>query len=162
MVHLNLMLQQIYLEAPEDLPSYFINAWNARDAAGIANLFAEDASFVNVVGLWWNDRAAIWKAHEYGLRVIFPKSNLELRKTKARYLSETAAIVHARMKLSAQSGHGDLSEPTSRMNIFTFVLEKQEAGWVCVAAHNTDIVPGKETNIINQDGQLRAVDYRKK
>ena len=156
------MLQQVYLETPEDLPLHFIAAWNERDAEGIANLFAEVASFVNVVGLWWNDRAAIWKAHEYGLRVIFPESKLELRKIQLRSISATAAVVQARMKLSAQSSHEELSKPASRMNIFTFVLEKRELGWVCVAAQNTDIVPGKETNIVDQEGKLKAVDYRKK
>lgn len=156
------MLQQVYLEAPEELPMRFIKAWNERDPAGIANLFAEDASFVNVVGLWWNDRAAIWKAHEYGLRVIFPDSRLELRKTQLRIISDEAAVVQARMKLSAQSSHGNLSKPASRMNVFTFVLEKRVQGWVCVAAQNTDIVPGKETNIVDQEGNLKAVDYRKK
>ena len=156
------MLQQVYLEAPEELPMRFIKAWNERDPAGIANLFAEDASFVNVVGLWWNDRAAIWKAHEYGLRVIFPDSRLELRKTQLRIISDEAAVVQARMKLSAQSSHGNLTKPASRMNVFTFVLEKREQGWVCVAAQNTDIVPGKETNIVDQEGNLKAVDYRKK
>lgn len=156
------MLQQVYLEAPEALPLRFIKAWNERDPAGIANLFAEDASFVNVVGLWWNDRVAIWKAHEYGLRVIFPDSRLELRKTQLRIISDEAAVVQARMKLSAQSSHGNLSKPASRMNVFTFVLEKRVQGWVCVAAQNTDIVPGKETNIVDQEGNLKAVDYRKK
>lgn len=154
------MLQQTYLETPEALPLEFVRAWNARDAEGIANLFAKDAAFINVVGLWWNDREAIWKAHEYGLRVIFPDSTVELRTTKLRYLSNTTAIVHARMKLSAQSAHENIAKPKPRMNIFTFVLQKLPEGWICVAAHNTDIVPGKETNIIDQEGRLGAVDYR--
>ena len=156
------MLEQVYLDLPEDMPQRFVTAWNAKDALQIANLFAEDAAFVNVVGLWWNDRKAIWKAHDYGLRVIFPDSQLEVRKVKLRYLTDTTAVVHARMRLNAQSGHNKLERPGSRMNIFTFVLQKLEKGWVCMAAHNTDIVPGKETNIVDELGNLRAVDYRKR
>ena len=30
----------------------------------------------------------------------------------------------------------------------------------CASAQNTDIVPGMETNIIGDDGQLRSVNYR--
>ena len=153
--------KQIYLEHPEDMPRKWVEAWNARDAWGLANLFVDDAEFVNVVGLWWHNSADIWKAHDYGLRVIFNASTLELRKTTCRHVGERAAVVHARMKLSGQSSYGDTQSPLDRKNIFSFVMEKTDRGWVCVSAHNTDVVPGKETNLIGEDGEMKAVDYRK-
>lgn len=48
------------------------------------------------------------------------------------------------------------------MNIFIFVLEKRELGWVCVVVQNMDIVFGKEINIVDQEGNLKVVDYCKK
>lgn len=154
-------LEQIYCHQAEDVPLKFVEAWNQRDAAGIAGLFVEDAEFVNVVGLWWHDRRAIWKAHDYGLRVIFNDSTLELRQTKVRQLSETHALVHARMKLTGQTGHEGMEKPRARFNVFSMVVEKRDKGWVCVSAHNTDQVPGKETNIVDEEGNIQSVDYRK-
>ncbi len=41
---------------PEEFPRAFAAAWMARDAVALAALFAADADFVNVAGLWWEDR----------------------------------------------------------------------------------------------------------
>lgn len=155
-------ISPLYTQQPEDIPQLFVDAWNKRDAAGIAGLFAKDAEFVNVVGLWWHDRQSIWKAHDYGLKVIFKDSSLELRQTKVRYLSDSHALVHARMKLSGQTAHQSVEKPKSRFNIFSMVAEKRSQGWVCISAHNTDQVPGKETNIVDGKGNIQSVDYRKR
>jgi hypothetical protein len=37
-------------------------AWNRHDMKAFANLFAEDADFVNVAGAWWKGRAEIEEA----------------------------------------------------------------------------------------------------
>ena len=154
-------LQQIYLANPEDLPEKWAEAWNQRDAVALANLFTEDAEFVNVVGLWWHNREAIWKAHEYGLRMIFNESYLTIRKTTRKDIATDVAIVHSRMKLTGQTSIGGIKQPADRMNVFSFVMKKEDKGWVCVSAHNTDIIPGMETNIVNEKGEMRSVDYRK-
>lgn len=44
--------------------SRFIKAWNSHDMKAFANLFTEDADFVNVIGLWWKGRGDIQKQHE--------------------------------------------------------------------------------------------------
>ena len=153
------------IETPEDIPRLFAEAWNRNDARALADLFAEDAEFVNVVGIWWHNRDAIFKAHDYGLKVIFSESTVKVTKTVVRYVGEckTAAVVHARMKLSGQTSHAGVENPHFRQNVFSFVAEKLtgDSGWICVSAHNTDIVPSQETNIIDEQGRFRSVDYRK-
>jgi uncharacterized protein (TIGR02246 family) len=146
--------------APDDIPVRFAEGWNERDPDKIAAIFDQDADFVNVVGIWWENRDDIREAHDYGLRVIFNDSVLKTGKVKIRYLSESVAVVHARMRLSGQTPveGNDLQE---RRNIFTFVVHKGDNGWSCSAAQNTDIVPGKETNAII-GGEFQSVDYRKK
>ncbi len=147
-------------EKPENIANEFIEAWNGRDADRLASLFDEDADFVNVVGLWWYDRSAIRKAHAYGFERIFNASVLELISLKVRHLSEDIAIVHARMRLSGQSPVGAAATPKQRRNIFTFVVRRGDKGWSCVAAHNTDIVPGMETNVIDDNGKFGSANYR--
>jgi len=44
----------------------------------------------------------------------------------------------------------------------SLVVHQTPAGWRCASAHNTDVVPGSETNIIDDQGRLRSVSYRDK
>jgi uncharacterized protein (TIGR02246 family) len=150
----------LVLQQPEDIPRHFATAWNEKDARKLAGVFSEDADFVNVTGLWWHDRDAIFRAHDYGLRVIFAESTLSVRQTRVRKIGDQVAVVQARFKLIGQSGQGKTTNPGDRMTILTFVVEKRREGWVCVTAHNTDIVPGKETHIVDEEGNLKTADYR--
>ena len=147
---------------PEDIPRLFAEAWNARKPDALAALFEEDAEFVNVVGLWWHNKEDIKKAHAYGLKTIFNTSHLEIRQIKTKMLSLEIAVVHCRMKLSGQSSQGNVQKPAARFNLFSFVVRNNGSQWLCAAAHNTDIIPGKETNIVDETGTMQAVDYRKK
>lgn len=147
------------LHRPEDIAPAFAAAWMDRDADALAALFAEDADFVNVVGIWWEDRAAIRKAHHYGLTTFFRASRLTLGRTKLRRIGPDAAVVHARMILTGQIAP-DGSEAGRRTGILSFVMARQEdGGWLCVSAQNTDIVPGRET-FVRQGDDLVPKDYR--
>lgn len=64
-------MQQAPVTDPAQIPHCFAASWNNRDAEAVAALFVSDADFVNVVGLRWEQRAAMREAHAYGLRVIF-------------------------------------------------------------------------------------------
>lgn len=145
-------------ESPEDVPRLFAEAWNSRNASALANLFAEDADFVNVVGLWWHNRADIEHAHEYGLQTFFKSSQLIPRRVEVRQLGGDAAVVHVRWKLMDQLDNaGKTLDP--RFTIMVFVLHRQDTGWIVVAAHNTEVIPGAETFVATDD-KLDAVDYR--
>ncbi len=148
------------LDRPEHVPRVFVEAWNRGDARTLAAIFDEDADFINVVGLWWHDRAAIERAHAYGLAHLFDRSTLRLLRVKVKPLSEDIAVVHARMRLTGQTPVAGIARPQPRMNLFTFVVHRVGEAWRCAAAHNTDIVPGMETNVTDEAGRLRAVDYR--
>ncbi len=153
-------MQADRLDRPESIPAAFVDAWNRRDPDGIAELFEEDAEFVNVTGLWWHDREAIRVAHAYGLQRIFDRSTLRLGIVRVKQLSSDIAVVHARMTLEGQSPIDGVGVPEPRTTIFSFVVTRTAEGWRCVSAHNTDVVPGRETNIVER-GRLRSVDYRK-
>ena len=150
-----------FLDSPERIPEAFVEAWNRRDARALAALFDEDAEFVNVVGLWWHDRAAIERAHAYGLERIFPDSTLTLVRTTVKRLRDDVAVVHARMRLTGQTPIDGIDAPQARTTIFSFVVHRSESGWSCASAHNTDVVPGAETNVIDEAGQFQSADYRR-
>jgi uncharacterized protein (TIGR02246 family) len=145
---------------PEQIPSLFAAAWNERDPDSLASLFEDDAEFVNVTGLWWHDRASIRKAHAYGLERIFNASTLSIDETRVKQLSQDVAVVYARMTLSGQTPVGKIKQPGSRRNVFSFVARRVGEQWLCASAHNTDVVPNMETNIVDDEGAFRAVNYQ--
>ena len=120
---------------PKDIAGLFARAWNENDAEAIASLFAEDAEFVNVTGLWWHNRKSILKAHRYGLDTIFQDAAATIKRTKTKWLTDEIAVVHAKMELSGQTALGNIKNPGKRQNIFSFVMQKTPEGWLCVSAH---------------------------
>lgn len=144
---------------PSDFPDAFAQAWMERDGTAIAALFVEDADFVNVVGIWWEDRAAIDRAHSYALKSFFATSRLSVGRKKVRALGQDHALVHARVRLSGQI-NPDGTEAGDRQTILSFVLVRTGEGWLALSAQNTDIVPGVETFRATAEG-LTPTDYRR-
>lgn len=148
---------------PKDIPYRFAEAWNVYNPDGIANLFVEDADFVNVTGKWWNNKTDIWKAHDFGLRVIFQNSKLEILNVKLKNISDNVAVVHCRLRLSGQTKNHSEKEVGNRETMFIFVATKQDNDeWLCVSAQNTDIVFGMQTNIRDESGELKSVSYKER
>ncbi|ABM08634.1 conserved hypothetical protein [Paenarthrobacter aurescens TC1] len=118
----------------------------------------EDADFVNVVGMWWNNRRQIMFNHDYGFRHMFPDTEMVLEKVKVRELGTEVAVVHARWSMTGQiTPTGERSGP--RRGVISFTAVRQSDGrWLAVSAQNTDIVPGKQTNVA-ADGRLTPESY---
>lgn len=144
--------------SPADFPHAFARAWAARDAGALAALFADDADFVNVVGIWWRDAAAIERAHALGLGTFFAQSTLRIGRVAVRELGTDHAVVHARMHLRGQiAPDGSSADP--RQTIMLFVLARRAGGWIGLAALNTEVIAGAET-MLAHGGSLRPQDYR--
>lgn len=137
------------------------------DARAIADLFVEDADFVNVVGLWWRDRDRIEQAHAYGFERIFGRSTMTLGRVRTRRLGEDVAVVHAAWRITGQSapdgddGPGD-DGPGDRSGVLVLVMARSADGWRAVAAQNTDRVPGADTLVTGPAGTpgVRGASYR--
>ncbi|MBS1783634.1 MAG: hypothetical protein JSS78_11250 [Bacteroidetes bacterium] len=54
----------------------------------MSRLFEEDADFIKVVGLWWNNRQVNFNAHDYELKDIFKDPVLSIIKLKTKMLFE--------------------------------------------------------------------------
>ncbi len=126
--------------SPDMLPSLFASAWNAHDMAALAQLFAEDADFVNVVGIWWRDRRAIEEAHAFAHHTFFRDSHLKIEDATVKYLRPDLVTVHSRWTLSGQD-EPDGSVAKLRRGVLLFVASHEHHGWCIRTAQNTDIVP---------------------
>lgn len=139
------------MKDPDDVVNLWERAWNDADAGAIADLFADDADFVNVVGLWWHDKASIQDAHAFGFAKMFPDSKMTMAKPHVRHIGNEAAVVQCQWHMVGQIS--PIGVPAGeREGVFTFVLERRTGGWITVAAQNTDIQPGAQTHINSPDG----------
>jgi len=129
----------------------FSAAWNSHDMVAFGKLFASDADFVNVAGLWWRGRKEIQMQHAwthgaipidtpgfdaadrpyYG---IFKSSSLQIKSIDVRFLRKDVAVAHVRCELL-----GDARTANPRVTVLTLVLTRQDGEWLIAAAHNTEI-----------------------
>jgi uncharacterized protein (TIGR02246 family) len=115
-------------------------AWNARDAAAYANLFAEDGDVVNVLGWWWRGRAAIQSKLADAFAWVFRDSKLTIAEVHTRFLDQATAIVHVRWTLDgAKVPPGAPAAP--REGIQLQVLRKVGDRWLITSFQNTNAVP---------------------
>lgn len=150
-------------QSPKSILTGFQQAWNTHDADALAELFVDDAHFVNVTGLWWSNKAQIRQAHAFGFKHIFGNSTMTVGRTEIRMLGEDHAVVHGRVTVTGQNTP-DGQQAEDRRTVFSFVVTRlsDEHGtlWKAVAAQNTDVVPGgPETHVNSPDGP-QAVRYR--
>ncbi len=64
----------------------FAECWNRHDMNAFAEVFAPDAEFVNVVGLWWKGKDEIKRAHERTHATMFKNSRLTITEVSVRFL----------------------------------------------------------------------------
>ncbi|MGB6686976.1 MAG: SgcJ/EcaC family oxidoreductase [Terracidiphilus sp.] len=128
--------------------SGFAETWNRHDMEAFGRLFAPDADFVNVAGDWWKGRQAIQMRHAYAHGTIpadtpgdqpryygiFKTSTLRFTQIDVRFLRKDVAVAHASMELL-----GDARTSNPRHTLATFVLTRQNGGWLIAAAQNTEI-----------------------
>lgn len=117
----------------------FAECWNRHDMNAFAALFAADAQFVNVVGLWWRGRDEIRKAHEFTHATMFRNSRLTISETDIRFPADTIAIARSRWRLEGHVSPEGQPLP-ARTGILVHVLAHTSGTWLIVDSQNTDII----------------------
>jgi uncharacterized protein (TIGR02246 family) len=135
----------------------FVEAWNAHDADALGALFAPDADFVNVAGLWWHGRARIVRTHRKAFLTYFAGATLTEERLESRALAPTAALARLRVWLDGQTTPEGAPAGPRRTLLLLAAAETPE-GWRLVAAQNTDVAPEGETLLAEGDA-LNPVRY---
>ena len=125
----------------ERVVAAFAEAWNRHDMEAFAELFAPDAEFVNVVGMWWKGRAEIKAAHEFTHSTMFKSSRLTILETSVRFLVPELAIARSRWLLENHVGPDGEPLP-ARHGVLVNLLARQGGRWSIIDAQNTDIIEG--------------------
>ena len=125
----------------ERVVAAFAEAWNRHDMEEFAELFAPDAEFVNVVGMWWKGRAEIKAAHEFTHSTMFKSSRLTILETTVRFPAPQLAIARSRWLLDNHLGPDGAALP-ARNGVLVNVLALRGSTWSIIDAQNTDIIEG--------------------
>lgn len=114
------------------------HAWNNHDMTALEELFTDDAHWVNIVGMHWQGKAAIIKAHSVFHRTIFQKTELTFGDMGIRAITPdvAAAVVTAKVGTFRTP---DGAERPSADNRISFVLTKRDGTWRIAHGHNTVI-----------------------
>jgi uncharacterized protein (TIGR02246 family) len=116
-------------------------ALNKKDMKMYADLFADDADWINVVGMHWRGKAAVVKAHEVYLKTVFRDGGMSNRDITIRAVTPDVAIA---VVIEDDKGGGilpDGSKPSPGSGRLTYVLVKRGGKWKITHGHNTHIDP---------------------
>ena len=136
------------------------SAWNQGDSVAWADLFAEDADFVHMLGGHFTGRASIERGHRTIFDTIYKGSTNKFVVEKVRFVGDQVAIVFvfATLKLTTPGMPPQINARP------TIVLQRQDGAWKIVTFQNTVVTPegapaGKDP-IANQHpikGQAKAL-----
>ena len=113
----------------------FANGWNAASGAALAEAFAVDADFTNVMGLRAHGRDVIARGHDEILATVFRGTHLTAAVESVRFLRPDVATVDATFTLSQADGqpHPLVSKGGSKAS---FVATKERGTWLIAAFCN--------------------------
>jgi uncharacterized protein (TIGR02246 family) len=127
-------------QAVRAIGSQMIETWNAHDMKAFAELFRDDAEFVNVYGTWWTGRERIQAEHEATHATVFRQSRLSARNMRVKFLRPDVASLHTLWELTRLTLPDGQALP-DRKGVLVYFLVKDAGEWRIVVAQNTDIAP---------------------
>jgi uncharacterized protein (TIGR02246 family) len=119
-------------------------ALDRKDMKMYADLFADDADWVNVVGMHWRGKAAVVKAHQAYLKTVFRDGGMSTGEMSIRPVTSDVAIV---VVTEINRGGGilpDGSKAPPGSGRLTYVLVKRGGVWKITHGHNTTIDPNAQ------------------
>lgn len=124
------------LAAPADFARAFANAWSTHDARSLAALFADDADFLTLTGIWAEGEKAITEALAGELMGAFARAKLVTGRGRIRDVAPGVALISQRFVLSGIV-HADGSDAGRVGAILSATLVSGATGWQVVAAQFT-------------------------
>ncbi len=122
------------MQSPEAVLAAYVAAWNAHDMKAFANLFSEDADYVNAYGDWWRGREALQTKNSEAHDSYYARTRLRTETPVIRPIDEKMVLVESRWIL-----HGDTrAKRDERHGFVTLVMTKDENRWRIPLAQNTE------------------------
>jgi len=118
----------------------FVSIWNAHDMARLIEIYADDADFVNVIGMRWKGVDQIAQMHVLLHESRMRQTTLRSEGMTVRVLAPSVAVVHDTWVLTGDPGAPGWKVGEQRRGILVHVLKLDGAGkWHIAVSQNTDI-----------------------
>ena len=116
------------------------NAWNTHNMDAFSNLLTNDCQWVNVVGMWWNGKDAVKRAHVAFHKIMFHDVSLHTQQLSLRQIAPgvIGAIAVTHMGAYKTPDGSVIPEGDYRMSA-TLVARRE--GWRIDGAQVTPINP---------------------
>ena len=125
-----------FADATRDRFARFLAAYNDGDAAGLAALFTEDATFVNVAAGLARGRDEIETMHGAGFASFLRGTQISFDDVEVRSLGPDHGIGLGHWSIHPhENGSGE--KFPERRGLLSFVLVKSSEGWRIAAGQNT-------------------------
>ncbi len=117
--------------------------WNQHDMVSMAELFADDCHWVNIVGMHWPGKTAVVTGHEAIHRTFFRTTDIELADVEIRTIAPDVAAAVILLKVGPFAPPDGIPRPESKDRL-SLVLTKRDGRWRIAHGHNTVIDPAAQ------------------
>ncbi|HUS00763.1 MAG TPA: SgcJ/EcaC family oxidoreductase [Chitinophagaceae bacterium] len=116
----------------------FADAWNVHNAKLFSRLFAVDADFTNVKGVYRHGRTAFEEFHAPFFKTVWSSSTLKIKKSTIRFIRTDVAAIDAWWDLDGLKAPDGSGRPP-RTGLLMFIMTRQENSWLITVMHNMDL-----------------------
>jgi uncharacterized protein (TIGR02246 family) len=122
--------------AIRDLAKQYSTAWNSGDAKNAAAVYADDASFINIIGVETKGRAAIEKNMADSLAGEMKGTTFVATMDTIRFIKPDVAVVQGTTNIT-----GGATPPDGLKGHYLLVATKQGGSWKVLAVHTAALPP---------------------
>jgi uncharacterized protein (TIGR02246 family) len=130
-------------EAVGSVVKGYCEAWNAHDMKALAELFVDDAHWINIVGMHWPGKPAVVAGHAAYHQTFFRTTGIEMADVEIREISPDVAAAVILLKVDPFTPPDGTARPSSEDRL-TLILTKRSGRWLIAHGHNTVIDRGAQ------------------
>jgi uncharacterized protein (TIGR02246 family) len=134
-------------QTPEDEKSInkvideLVASWNSHDFSSMEKNSTPDMNWINIVGVWWKDRATAVAAHTGSFNAMFNGVKFEKKSLVLRSITKDVTIANLIIHVGEffppdGVDHGN-NKREAADDILTIVFVKKNSKWLITAAQNT-------------------------
>jgi uncharacterized protein (TIGR02246 family) len=121
----------------------YCEAWNAHDMKAMAELFVDDAHWINIVGMHWPGKLAVVAGHAAYHQTFFRMTDIEMADLEIREISPDVAAAVILLKVDPFTPPDGITRPSSEDRL-SLILTKRSGRWLIAHGHNTIIDHGAQ------------------
>lgn len=125
------------VSAIKEVVAGYSEAFNHHDAAATANLFAEDADFTNLRGVYRHGRKEIEQTFVTLYAGVLKNAHRTDTVKNVRFLTPQIAVMDDLWEIEGSTAPGGSPNP-GRKGLFDWVLTKVNGRWVITAFHEAE------------------------